>query len=368
MLAALLGLLLLVPAGLRAHEVVPAIADMSQQGRALKLDIRLNLEGILAGIDLGAVADTNEAPQAERYDALRAMAPDELAAAAREAWPEIARGIHLDAGGGDVALELAGVEVIAAESPDVARDTILRIVAGLPAGAETVRFRWDPAYGAIVLRQQGVEEPFTGFLQPGEESVPIALTGGGATSGWEAFWNYVPVGFRHILPLGTDHILFVLGLFFLSTRIRPLLIQVSTFTVAHTLTLALAASGRVEVPAAIVEPLIAASITFVAIENILSKGLSPWRPVVVFLFGLLHGLGFASVLEQFGLPQEAFVPALVGFNVGVELGQLAIILGAYALVGYWFGRKPWYRAVIAVPASAAIAIIGAWWVLERTVL
>jgi hypothetical protein len=118
----------------------------------------------------------------------------------------------------------------------------------------------------------------------------------------------------------------------------------------------------------IVEPLIAASIAFVAIENVLNDRLSRWRPFVIFGFGLLHGLGFASVLADFGLPEDQFIPALIGFNVGVELGQLAVIAMAFLAVGVWFGAKPWYRARIAIPASVAIGLVGAFWVVERTLL
>jgi len=89
---------------------------------------------------------------------------------------------------------------------------------------------------------------------------------------------------------------------------------------------------------------------------------------VVFGFGLLHGLGFASVLVEFGLPQHAFIPALIGFNVGVELGQLTIVAFGFGLLSYWFGKKSWYRLHIALPASGAIALVGAWWVVERTLL
>lgn len=354
--------------GLAAHEVVPAIADLSQDGQTLTLDIRLTLEGLVAGIDLANTTNTNDAPQAERYDSLRTMPPDEFAAVATSFWPDMAKGITLRAGDKALALALENIEVLPAESPDNARDSVLHLTANLPAGAESVTFRWAPEYGGIVLRQQGVDAPYTGFLQGGEESAPIALTGGGEQTGWQAFASYVPVGFRHILPLGVDHILFVLGLFFLSTQLRPLLTQVTLFTLAHTITLALAALGIVSVPASIVEPLIALSITFVAVENIFTSGLSRWRPFVVFGFGLLHGLGFASVLGEFGLPQNAFIPALVGFNVGVELGQLTVIAAAFLTVGYWFGKKPWYRAVISIPISVAIAVMGAWWVVERTIL
>lgn len=164
-----------------------------------------------------------------------------------------------------------------------------------------------------------------------------------------------------------DHILFVLGLFFLSTRLGPLIWQVSAFTLAHTVTLALGALGWVNVPGSIVEPLIAASIVYVAVENVLTSGLSPWRPVVIFGFGLLHGLGFASVLGDFGLPAGQFIPALIGFNVGVEVGQLTVIAIAFVLVG-WAIKRSWYRQAIAVPASCVIAAVGAYWFVERVFL
>ena len=252
--------------------------------------------------------------------------------------------------------------------PDLARQSVITFNLPLPDAAETVTFGWDAAFGTLVLRQQGVEAPYDGYLEAGATSDPITLTGGDQKGGWATFFDYVPVGFDHIVPKGLDHILFVLGLFFLSTQWRPLLTQVTTFTVAHTITLALAALQIVSIPAGIVEPLIAASITFVAVENILTKGLSPWRPFVVFGFGLVHGLGFASVLGAFGLPEGTFFPALIGFNIGVELGQLAVIAVAFGLVGYWFGARTWYRQVISIPASVAIGLVGAWWFVQRTFL
>ena len=160
----------------------------------------------------------------------------------------------------------------------------------------------------------------------------------------------------------------MLGLFFLSPALKPLLWQVSAFTLAHTVTLALGALGWVKVSPAIVEPLIAASIAFIAIENIFSTNLHRWRPVVVFAFGLLHGLGFASVLQDFGLPQDQLIPALLGFNLGVEFGQLTVIALAFLAVGAWFRHKSWYRAAISIPASVLIACVGLYWAVERTFL
>lgn len=184
---------------------------------------------------------------------------------------------------------------------------------------------------------------------------------------WKTAGLYVRLGFEHILPRGLDHILFVLALFFASTRLKPLLIQVSVFTVAHTITLGMAAAGWIKAPGVIVEPLIAISIAFVAIENMLAKDMTPWRPLVVFGFGLFHGLGFASVLLDLGLPDEQFLTALVSFNVGVELGQLTVILAAWLALHHWFAR-PWYRRKVVLPASFLIAATGSWWAIQRTFL
>lgn len=351
-----------------SHEVLPSIADMTVVDGALEFDLQANLEGFVAGIDLSAVDDTGEAAEAATYDALRAMGPDDLKQRFRAFWPRMAAQILIRTDQGDLEPELTVVEVPEIGNPELVRPSVVRFRADLPEGATVVQFGWASSLGALVLRQQGVEDPYDGYLDPGSISPTVQLEGGGQASPWQAFSEYIPIGFKHIVPLGLDHILFVLGLFFLAARLRPLLLQVTAFTLAHTVTLALGALGYVEVPGAIVEPIIAASIIYVAVENILTDGLSRWRPLVVFGFGLLHGLGFASVLGEFGVPERNFVPALLGFNVGVELGQLAVILAAFLIVGLWFRDKHWYRRVIAIPASGAIGLMGAWWFFERVFL
>jgi HupE / UreJ protein len=185
---------------------------------------------------------------------------------------------------------------------------------------------------------------------------------------------YVRIGFEHILPMGVDHILFVLALFLSSRRVKPLLWQVSAFTLAHTSTLGLAAAGVIAPPASIVEPLIALTIAWAALENILFKEPSAWRPALVFGFGLIHGMGFAGAFGDLGLPPVIFWPALIGFNVGVELGQLAVIGMALAVAVAirgalkQAGRPDLYRPVLVWPVSAAIGAIGLWWAIERAFL
>ena len=176
--------------------------------------------------------------------------------------------------------------------------------------------------------------------------------------------QYLWLGYTHIVPKGLDHILFVLGIFLLSPRWKTMLLQVTAFTLAHSITLGLSIYGVVSLPSRIVEPLIALSIAYVAIENLVTRELKPWRLALVFMFGLLHGLGFAGVLRELGLPREEFLTALLTFNLGVEGGQLTVIAAALVAVAP-FIKKGWYRHRVVVPASIAIAAIGLYWTVTR---
>ena len=183
----------------------------------------------------------------------------------------------------------------------------------------------------------------------------------------ETFGLYIKIGIQHILPGGLDHILFVLAIFFSTQRLWPLLIQISAFTIAHTITLGMVASGVFAPPASIVEPLIAATIAFVAIENLVFRDMTRWRPLVVFGFGLIHGMGFAGFFGSLGLPDGQFWSALIGFNVGVEIGQLSVI--ALAALLLWPVRRaisePFYRKIVVWPICGFIGTVGAYWAIER---
>ncbi|MEO6852124.1 MAG: HupE/UreJ family protein [Mucilaginibacter sp.] len=181
----------------------------------------------------------------------------------------------------------------------------------------------------------------------------------------DAAFVYLGLGYTHILPLGFDHILFILSLFLLSPKLKPVLWQATAFTVAHSVTLGLAMYHVITPPAKIVEPVIALSIMYVALENIFSPKLKTSRIGVVFLFGLVHGMGFAGALGHLGLPKDAYLTCLVMFNLGVELGQLTVILSAYFLLAKWFGDKPYYRKRIVIPLSVIISVIAAYWTVQR---
>jgi len=181
---------------------------------------------------------------------------------------------------------------------------------------------------------------------------------------WGTFVQYLKLGFEHIVPGGLDHVLFVVALVLGCSRLRTLGIQLTRFTVAHTLTLALGALGVVNLPPRFVEPLIALSIGFVAIENVVRKHPAPHRPLVVFGFGLLHGLGFAGALAETGLARGSLVVSLLAFNLGVELGQLTIVLVLLALFALFAKHERWLQLVFR-PTSMLIAGVAGYWAVQR---
>ena len=356
-----IALLVLFSGLANAHEIRPAIADLYLENGAFRLEINLNLEAIVA--EVGTEVDTTqESPNASFYDALRAMPPEDLNAAFDRAGFAAKMKVLLDGAAGSAAVST--VEIPEVGNLDLRRNS--RVVVTGPLGsAQSLQLGWDAANGEIIIRLIDAQNDYNAYLTNGAMTDLISTEGATVISFAANLVNYTVVGYYHILPLGLDHILFIVGLFLLSTRLTPLLWQITSFTLAHSITLALGVLGILVVPGSIVEPLIAVSIVYVCIENIFMTHMSRWRPVLIFLFGLLHGQGFAGALTEFGLSTNNIASGLIGFNVGVELGQLSIILICFGLVGYWFARKQWYRRVVVIPASSVIALIGAYWVVER---
>lgn len=252
-------------------------------------------------------------------------------------------------------------------APAGVTEAVLRLTGRIPGGART--FAWESGAGLgqylLTIRTEGEAAPRRAWEEGGKrsEDFPLAAAVVPPTRP-QVVRQYLRLGYTHILPKGLDHILFVLGIFLLSRKWKPILLQVTAFTVAHTITLGLTIYGVVSARPAIVEPLIALSIVYVAIENVVTSRLTPWRVALVFAFGLVHGMGFAGVLSELGLPRSEFLTALLSFNVGVEAGQLSVIAGAFLVVGL-FRERPWYRARIAIPASVAIAATGLVWAIQR---
>ena len=244
----------------------------------------------------------------------------------------------------------------------------VRLRGQVPAGAKAATWHYDltsASYALTMRRTDGAAERVE-WLEGDQVGQPFALVRDSSRpSRMRLAATYFRLGFTHILPKGLDHILFVLGIFLFGRKLRPILWQISAFTVAHSITLGLALYGVVSLPASVVEPLIALSIVYVAFENLFATELRPWRVALVFGFGLLHGMGFAGALGDLSLPRSEFLTGLLTFNLGVEAGQLTVIASAFLLLTYWSSDPRRYRRYIVVPGSASIAMIGAYWTVTR---
>jgi HupE / UreJ protein len=230
------------------------------------------------------------------------------------------------------------------------------------AGVLAIQDDWQKALGAhfqTVMSVRVPDRPSVEFaFGEGRREATVDLAGTTGT-GWLSF---IAMGAEHILT-GPDHLLFLVALLALTRGLWPIVRIVTGFTVAHSITLSLAALGLVDVPSRIVEPLIAATIVWVAVENLAFPVGTRWRWLVAAVFGLVHGLGFAGGLIELGLPRDAMVRALIGFNVGVELGQLAFVAVVMPVM-VWLA-KPGRIPLLPQALSIAVAVMGTFWLVER---
>lgn len=246
--------------------------------------------------------------------------------------------------------------------PEDAGDTALlsvKIIAAAQPGPGKLTAHWD----------DNLDSEFIAVFDEAE-GVVVTAPAGRSTVLYEVgappktrFTEWLVSGFHHVIPLGLDHLLFILGLFLMAPRWKPLMGQSLLFTLAHSVTLALAIFGVISLPGKWVEVAIAASIAFIGIENLFVHRLGKQRVILVFLFGLIHGCGFASVLGEKlqGVKGKALVLPLLGFNIGVELAQITVLLIAFLLL--WPLRR-WTKQ-IQIGGSIVVALWGVKWVIER---
>jgi hydrogenase/urease accessory protein HupE len=240
-----------------------------------------------------------------------------------------------------------------------------RDVAGDIVYRSTVLTDTDPAARQVVLIGGGDDAP-QALLDANNMTVTLSAP---APSRFETFERYLVTGIEHIF-LGYDHIAFLIAIVLWARRLWPVIKIVTAFTIAHSITLSLAALGIVAIPSAVVEPAIAASIVFVALENFFSRDVDRrWR--ITFAFGLIHGFGFAGALKEVGLPPNAITIALAAFNIGVEIGQIAIVsIVIPVLIGLDAAladreAKPVRAARLVYVLSALIAVLGSYWLVTR---
>lgn len=357
----------------RADIVKPALVEISVFADGhYRVELRASIEAMMTGIN-SQYKNTQDSPFAAAYDELRVMEPEQLREKFRPFEEEIYKEVRLQFDGQPVKLHISEVKIPEPGYTKVPRISLIVMEGPIDKSVKQLSWYYPARFSdnAVRVRQVDLENEkwhwsSWQWLRKDQVSEPFSLT--------EVFTEppvsqviaeYIVAGFEHIIPKGLDHILFIFGIFLLSTRLKPLIKQATMFTLAHSITLSLSIYNVINLPASIVEPLIALSIAYIGFENIYAHKLKTSRLVLVFAFGLLHGMGFANVLADFGMPESAYAMALVGFNLGVELGQLAILVVSYLSITIWFKDKANFYRYITAPGSILITIIGLYWTWDR---
>ena len=352
-------LLVAYATALQAHEIGTTRVTALVHDRRYDIEIVTDAPSLVEKLDALAGVPMASMPSALSAAALR----DRLVAGETLFRQRVA--IAFDGGAVNPAVLFAVTPAPDETSPILAT---IRLTGEVPQGARnfTWSYAWTFASYALSVKSADAADPSVEWLEGGQASTPFSLTmPPPRVTRTATAWRYLTLGFTHILPHGLDHMLFVIGIFLFSRNLRTVLWQVSAFTIAHSLTLGMSIYGLIAVPPSIVEPLIAVSIAYIAVENLVLTELKPWRIALVFAFGLLHGMGFAGALQELGLPRSEFLTALLTFNVGVEAGQLAVIGAAFLLVGWRCSHRAWYRPRVVVPASILIGCTALYWTVER---
>lgn len=356
-----------------ADVVKPALVEISvYTDERVEIEIRTSVEALLTEIN-GRFRNTTESPNAEAYDRFREMSADDLTVAFRSFHDRLLNGVQLTIDGKAVPLQIATVDIPPPGYTKVPRASVIYLEGHIPRDALALTWYYPLAFGDQAVRVRQVNEETNQWhwsahqwIREDRPTDPFSLTEiFGQPSQIKVMNTYVEAGFFHIVPRGWDHMLFIMGIFLMTLKLKPLIWQATMFTLAHSMTLTAGVFEWIRLPVAIVEPLIALSIAYVAIENLFLKRMSRFRLPVVFAFGLLHGLGFASMLTDFGLPEGAYIQALLWFNVGVEFGQLAVLFAGYFVLSIWFSRESTFRRWVTLPGSVIIGWIGVSWCYDR---
>ena len=356
-----------------ADIVKPALVEISvfAEGQ-YRVELRASIEAIMTGIN-SEYTNTKDAPNSEAYDELRVLQSAKLREKFIPFHTQLSQKIDLNFDNHPVELTITDVQIPEPGYTKVPRTSIIIFVGSINREVKHIQWYYPALYSDNAVRVRQVDNENEKWhwskwqwIRDDSISEPFSLE--------EVFTarplnsvisEYVIAGFEHIIPKGLDHILFILGIFLLSTKLKPLAWQATMFTLAHSITLSLSMFNVISLPASIVEPLIALYIAYIGIENIFAHKLKTSRLALVFAFGLLHGLGFASVLAEFGMPGSSYASALISFNVGVELAQLAILITAYFCITYWFKNKQNFFNYVTVPGSVLIGVTGLYWTWDR---
>jgi len=353
---------------LSAHEIKPAIVEFNKVKNQINIVLKFNAEAFLANIDASDYKETINFSNSIKYSELRLLPREILKEKVFESRDQIINSIFIKTSKKQLNLKLVEINVLEEKNIEKVRFTKVYLKTEIKFIETPITFSAKKIFGPLIFKNfsnidKDTDKPQSQWLKPGNQTSNLRiLQVKNNTTNFSilGIWN----GILQIILYGFDHILFILGLFFFSHKLKPLLIQVTTFTIAHSITLIFGGLGYITISPLIIEVIIAASIIWIGFENLFRKKMKVSRLGVIFTFGLIHGLGFASMFKPKGLEGTDYYLNLLSFNIGIELGLLITLLPLIILIPL-FNRLTWYRILIAMPASIIIALFGVEMFIDR---
>ena len=353
---------------LSAHEIKPAIIEFNKVKNQINIVLKFNAEAFLANIDASVYKETINFSNSLKYSELRVLPREILKEKVFESKDQIINAIFIKTSKKQLNLKLVEIDVLEEKNIEKVRFTKVYLKTENKFIETPITFSTKKIFGPLIFKNfsnidKDTDKPQSQWLKPGNQTSELGILKVKTnTTNFSilGIWN----GILQLILYGFDHILFILGLFFFSHKLKPLLIQVTTFTIAHSVTLISGGLGYVTISPLTIEVIIAASIIWVGFENLFRKNIQVSRIGVIFIFGLIHGLGFASMFKLKGLEGTDYYLNLLSFNIGIELGQLITLLPLIILIPL-FNRLSWYRILIAMPASIIIALFGIEMFIDR---
>ena len=351
-----------------AHEIKPAIVEFNKVKNQINIVLKFNAEAFLANIDASDYKETINFSNSIKYSELRLLPREILKEKVFESRDQIINSIFIKTSKKQLNLKLVEINVLEEKNIEKVRFTKVYLKTEIKFIETPITFSAKKIFGPLIFKNfsnidKNTDKPQSQWLKPGDQTSNLGiLQVKNNTTNFSilGIWN----GILQIILYGFDHILFIIGLFFFSHKLKPLLIQVTTFTIAHSITLIFGGLGYITISPLIIEVIIAASIIWIGFENLFRKKIKVSRLGVIFTFGLIHGLGFASMFKPKGLEGTDYYLNLLGFNIGIELGLLITLLPLIILIPL-FNRLSWYRILIAMPASIIIALFGVEMFIDR---
>ncbi len=359
----MMGLMLLAMP-VQAQTPPPTIVEFWTKADSLFLEITLNAEMFLAGIDPETHPDLTDNAG---YRALRQRVSSELEPEVRAFVTDWKARLQVEAGG-PVVLAYEGVRIPVVGDTAAPRISRLLLTAPLPNGASNLRLTWPEGHGPVVLKQQQVAAPYTGYLIAGESSPSIPLQGGAALSPEQAVQVFFPKGFSRILPNGLQEIALVLALVFLSLTLRAAIAQMVFLSIGLVFGLALSVYGALGVSPFVASLTLTSAIVILALWNLILRRLHVFRLLAVFAAGLLLGNVLSASVIAIGVPPDHLPPAILGFAGGAVAALSAVAAAGYAGAALISGGSHRMRGRVSVLASILIAGVGVYWMVAPWML